>query len=54
MNRKRKKGLIEETDVGIKLADEAGEVVVLEIGREKKATELGRVPNDKAVIGSAP
>lgn len=40
--------------IGIELADEAGEVVVLEKGREKKASELRRVPNDEAVVGGAP
>lgn len=53
MNPKRNKG-IEETYVGIELTDEAGEVVVLEIGREKEASELGRVPHDEAVVGRAP
>lgn len=43
-----------KTYVGIELADEAGKVVVLEIGREKEASELGRVPHDEAVVGGAP
>lgn len=43
-----------ETDIGIKLADEAGEVVVLEIGGEEGASELGRVPDHEAVLGVAP
>lgn len=40
--------------VGIELADEAGEVVVFEIRREKEASELGWVPDDEAVVGGAP
>lgn len=41
--------------VGIELADEAREVVVLEISREELGREFRRVPDDEAVIaGGAP
>jgi len=53
INRKKKTEAaaeIEETHVGIELADEAGKVVVLEIGREKKASELRRIPHDEAGV----
>lgn len=36
------------------MADEAGEVVVLEIGREEETGELRRIPNDKAILVGAP
>jgi len=48
------KAEIGETHVCIELADEAGEVVVLEIGRQKKASELRRIPDDEAGVGWAP
>lgn len=40
--------------VGVELPDEAGEVVVLEIGGEQEAGELGRVPDDEARLAGAP
>lgn len=36
------------------MADEAGEVVVLEIGGKKKTGEVVGVPNDEAVVGGTP
>lgn len=42
------------TYVGVELSDEAGEIVVLEISGEKKASELRGVPNDEAGVGGAP
>lgn len=40
--------------IGVELTDEAGEVVVLEVGGKEDASELGRVPDDEAVIGWGP
>lgn len=42
------------THIGIELADEAGEVVMLEIGRKKETGELRGVPDDEAIVGGAP
>lgn len=36
------------------MSDEAGEVVVLEVGGKKEASELGRVPDDEAVVVGTP
>ncbi|KAJ1385502.1 hypothetical protein SESBI_41627 [Sesbania bispinosa] len=54
MNSGTERGEIEGAQIGIGLTDEAGKVVVLEIGWEKKASELRRVPNDEAGVGGAP
>lgn len=40
--------------IGVELPDEAGEVVVLEIGGKQDASELGGVPHDEARLGGAP
>ena len=42
------------TYIGIELTDEAGEIVVFEIGWEKNAREFRRVPNDEAFVIRAP
>lgn len=42
------------TYIGIKLTDEAGEIAVLEVRREEKASEFGIVPNDEAAVVRAP
>lgn len=42
------------THIGVELANEAREVVVLEIGGEEDTAELRRVPNDEAVLATAP
>jgi hypothetical protein len=42
------------THICVKLPDEAGEVVVLEVVRQHVAREGGGVPDDEAVPGSAP
>lgn len=39
--------LIKFTYIGVELADEAGEVVVLEVVREEVAGELRRPPDDE-------
>lgn len=43
-----------ETYIGIKLSDEAGEVVVLEIPRQHVLGELGRRPDHETVAVSVP
>lgn len=43
-----------ETDVGVELADEAGEVVVLEVVGEEVTGELRRPPNDKGGVVFTP
>lgn len=40
--------------VGVELANEAGEVVVLEVVREEVTGELGRAPNDEGGVVFAP
>lgn len=40
--------------IGVELADEAGEVVVLEVVGEEVASELGRAPNDESGVVFAP
>ena len=40
--------------VCVKLTDEAGEVVVLEINREDEAREIQGIKNDEAIVGCAP
>ena len=43
------------THVGVELADEAGEVAVLEVGGQHTGRELGRVPDHEAPVrGVAP
>jgi len=42
------------TYIGIELTDEAGEIVVLEIGWEKNTREFRRVPNDEAFVIRTP
>lgn len=40
--------------IGVKLTDEAGEVVVFEKGGKKKARKFSRVPNDEGVVVGTP
>lgn len=40
--------------IGVELADEAGEVGVLEMRREEEAGEVEGVDDDEAVVGGAP
>lgn len=42
------------TYIGVELADEAGEVVVLKVVGEKVASELRRPPNDEGGVVFAP
>lgn len=42
------------TYIGVELTYEAGEVVVLEVGREEKPREFRRVPNHEAVAVLGP
>lgn len=44
----------EMTHIGIELADEGREVIVLEVSRKKEAWKFRMVPNDEAVVGGAP
>jgi hypothetical protein len=44
----------ELTYIGIELTNEAGEIVMLEIGWKKNASEFRGIPNDETVIGRAP
>jgi hypothetical protein len=39
------------THVGVELADEAGEVAVLEVGGQQPRRELGLVPDHEACVG---
>lgn len=43
------KGL-RENYIGIKLTNEAGEVVVLEESRKQKPSKFGRIPDDEAGV----
>lgn len=43
-----------DTYICVELANEAGEVTVLEVARKKDGGELVRVPNDEAVACSTP
>lgn len=42
------------TYIGVELANEAGEIGVLEVTRQNVSRKLVRVPHDKAVASHAP
>lgn len=43
-----------KTHVSIKLSNEARKIVVFEIGRKKKTSELRRVPDHETVLVGTP
>ena len=43
-----------DTDISVELANEAGEIVVLEMFGEQIGGEFVRIPHDEAVSGEAP
>ena len=45
---------VSDTNVGVELANEAGEVVVLEESREQRVGEVEGIEDDEAVVGRAP
>jgi len=45
---------VSDTNVGVELANEAGEVVVLEESREERVGEVEGIEDDEAVVGWAP
>lgn len=51
--RKQRKG-VEKTHIGVELADEAGEVVVLEIIGEQIPRKISGLPNDKGIAVFVP
>lgn len=46
--------MIQRAYIGIELADEAGEIVVLEVSREEAGSEFRMIPDHEARIGGTP
>lgn len=42
------------TYIGVELPDEAGEIIVLEVGGKEAGGELGGIPDDEAGLCAAP